>query len=313
MARRHAARRSVPSVNVCDSPWSVDDFLLSLTGVSDATRRAYRRDVEQLAAWLERSNIDTPIELERIHLRRYLAFGMTSGLAPTTLARRASALRRYFGWLHRRGRITVDPTVGLTAPKGASRLPRVLKDEEVSDLLDRPDDDVNSPTWSRDVALLELLYGSGLRVAEACSLGHSDVDLSGGTVDVLGKGGKSRRVPLSAPASEAMWRWVRTGRSDFVETVCAGEDHATDAVFLNTRGNRLSPRDARRVLDRRSAVPTHPHALRHTFATHLLDGGADLRSVQELLGHADLGTTQLYTHVSKERLRRVFEASHPRA
>lgn len=296
-----------------DAAWSIDDFLLSLTGVSDATRRAYRRDVEQLADWVQRAEIDTPTVIERIHLRRYLAFGMTSGLAPTTLARRASSLRRYFGWLHRRGRISVDPTVGLTAPRGESRLPRVLRDEEVADLLDRPAPDANSPTGSRDAALLELLYGSGLRVAEACSLGHTDINLSASTVDVMGKGGKSRRVPLSAPAAEAMWRWVRTGRSDFVATICRGIDHAPDAVFLNTRGNRLSPRDARRTLDRRSEVPTHPHALRHTFATHLLDGGADLRSVQELLGHADLGTTQLYTHVSKERLRRVFEASHPRA
>jgi site-specific recombinase XerD len=298
---------------VSQAAWSIDDFLVSLTSVSEATRRAYRRDVEQLADWLRRAEIDTPVLVERIHLRRYLAFGVTSGLAPTTLARRASSLRRYFGWLHRRGRISVDPTVGLTAPRGESRLPRVLKDEEVADLLDRPDADASSATGRRDAALLELLYGSGLRIAEACSLGHSDIDLSASTVDVMGKGGKWRRVPLSAPATEALWVWVRTGRSEFVETVCAGGDEAPDAIFLNTRGKRLTPRDARRILDRRSVVPTHPHALRHTFATHLLDGGADLRSVQELHGHADLGTTQLYTHVSKERLRRVFEASHPRA
>jgi integrase/recombinase XerC len=296
-----------------DECWRVEEFLRSLTGVSSATRTAYRRDVCQFGEWLARGSISTPIDVGRIHLRRYLAFGMTSGLATTTLARRASSLRRYFRWLHRTGVIGVDPTVGLTAPKGESRLPRVLRDEELADLLDRQPVEADSPTAIRDASLLELLYGSGLRVAEACQLQHGDIDLTAHTVDVLGKGSKMRRVPLSAPAVESLWRWVRTGRSDFVEVITGGVDEAPQAVFLNTRGRQLSTRDARRILDRRSSVPTHPHALRHTYATHLLDGGADLRSVQELLGHADLGTTQLYTHVSKERLRRVFEASHPRA
>ena len=296
-----------------NSAWRIDDFLLSLTGVAESTRRAYERDVRQLADWLTRMQVGRPEEVTRLHLRRYVAFAMTSGLAPSTLARRASSLRRYFGWLHRRGFVATDPTTGMHTPRGESRLPRVLRDDEVADLLDRPRVEPDSPASIRDAALMELLYGSGLRIAEACSVSHRDLDLRVGTVDVLGKGAKMRRVPLSAPAVEALTRWVGGARSDFVESVCAGVDQAPNSLFLNTRGKQLGTRDARRILDRLATEPTHPHALRHTFATHLLDGGADLRSVQELLGHADLGTTQLYTHVSKELLRRVYEASHPRA
>src|SRR5690606_20678710 len=154
----------------------------------------------------------------------------------------------------------------------------------------------------------ELLYGSGLRVAELCSLRPGDLDLERRRVVVWGKGSKQRQVPLSPPAVDAIGHWLAEGRPALV-----GPTSPDDAVFLNRRGNRLTPRDVRRILDRRSATPVHPHALRHTFATHLLDGGADLRAVQELLGHADLATTQLYTHVSKERLKSVFQATHPRA
>ena len=295
------------------STWRIEAFLRSLTAVSPATLVAYRRDIEQLASWLARSDVSGPEEVARIHIRRYFAFAMTSGLAPSTLARRASSFRRYFQWLYRRGAISVDPSVGLSAPKGESRLPRVLRDDEITDLLDRAPVDDHTPTVKRDTALLELLYGSGLRVAEACGLRPRDIDLSVATVDVLGKGGKVRRVPLSVPAVEALELWLDTGRPAFLQSVRPCVDEAKEMVFINMRGRPLTPRDARRILDKRASQPTHPHALRHTFATHLLDGGADLRSVQELLGHADLGTTQLYTHVSKERLRRVFEASHPRA
>src|SRR5207249_6803922 len=160
--------------------------------------------------------------------------------------------------------------------------------------------------------VLELLYGSGLRVAELCSLGAEDVSLSSRSVTVWGKGGRQRRVPLSAPALEALEAWSDRGRPAMAEAIPVRPDGAP-ALFLNRRGGRLTPRDVRRILDRRSPAPTHPHALRHTFATHLLDGGADLRSVQALLGHADLATTQRYTHVSAERLRKVFDETHPRA
>jgi site-specific recombinase XerD len=159
---------------------------------------------------------------------------------------------------------------------------------------------------ARDDAVLELLYGSGVRVSELCGLRCGDVDLTARRIVVTGKGAKQRHIPLSEPSADAIERWLgERGR-------CAAPESG-EVLFVNRRGRPLTPRDVRRVLDRRSPSPTHPHALRHTFATHLLDGGADLRAVQELLGHADLATTQIYTHVSRERLRRVYEASHPRA
>jgi site-specific recombinase XerD len=153
-----------------------------------------------------------------------------------------------------------------------------------------------------------LLYAAGLRVAELCGLDRERVDLAERTVSVIGKGDRERLLPVHERCADSLGKWLETGRS-----VLVLPDSPPNAVFLNQRGNRLSPRDVRRILDRRSAAPTHPHALRHTFATHLLDGGADLRVVQELLGHASLQTTQIYTHVSKERLWRVYEGSHPRA
>jgi site-specific recombinase XerD len=178
-------------------------------------------------------------------------------------------------------------------------------------LLDEPPpapDDEDEAVRLRDDAVLEVLYGSGLRVSELCGTTPGDVDLAQRRLTVWGKGAKQRVVPLSAPAAEALAGWMERGRRDLEQP-----DSPPDALFLNRRGRRLSPRDVRRILDRRAAAPTHPHALRHTFATHLLDNGADLRAVQELLGHSDLATTQLYTHVSKERLRRVHEQTHPRA
>ena len=211
--------------------------------------------------------------------------------------------------------IASDPTARLSAPKGEARLPHVLKADELHRLLDDPPARVEQDPPSvrcRDDAVLELLYGSGLRVSEVCSLEVGDVDARRQWLSVWGKGSKERRVPLSGPASDALSAWLSGGRRELLET-SSTPPPASDALFLNRRGRPLTPRDVRRILDHRSPVPTHPHALRHTFATHLLDGGADLRAVQELLGHADLATTQIYTHVSRERLKRVFDAAHPRA
>jgi len=182
----------------------------------------------------------------------------------------------------------------------------VLKGEELDALL--APGAVGDPVACRDVAVVELLYGSGLRVGELCGLRPVDLDLARRRLLVWGKGAKQRMLPMSEASSGAVGAWMGEGRDALVT-----EATPADAVFLNRRGRRLTPRDVRRILDRRAAAPTHPHALRHTFATHLLDGGADLRAVQELLGHEDLATTQLYTHVSKERLRTVYEATHPRA
>ena len=293
--------------------WRVSEFTLSLTAASDATKRAYRTDLGQFAEWASRSGIHGPCEIGRHKLRRYVAFMTARGLSRRSVARKASALRRYFGWLARDGVIEADPAVGLAAPTGSGRLPRVLAAAEVADMLGDgavPDD----PTELRDRLVLELLYGSGLRVAELCGLNRASVRHGDRHVEVTGKGAKPRRVPLSEPSMALAAAW-RDGGSDEFDSQRLRQPAGRDAVALvvNLRGNRLGPRDVQRILDRRAAAPTHPHALRHTYATHLLDGGADLRVVQELLGHQRLATTQIYTWVSRERLRDVYESAHPRA
>ncbi len=287
--------------------WELDRFVRSLTSAAPATVAAYRGDVAEFAAWAERAGIAGPQGVERLTLRRYLAYLTTRRYARRTIARKAASLRRYFGWLRRTGVLAADPSSRLSAPTGDARLPHVLKERELGALLGAAQAEPG-PIGMRDAAVIELLYGSGLRVAELCALRPVDVHLDQGDVVVWGKGSKQRRLPMSRPSVEAVRAWLERGRAALV-----GPATPADAVFLNRRGSRLTPRDVRRILDRRSASPTHPHALRHTYATHLLDGGADLRAVQELLGHADLATTQLYTHVSKERLRSVYEATHPRA
>lgn len=291
--------------------WHLDEFQASLTSVSIATVRAYRSDVDQFVEWVSRQDINDPAEVNRTLLRRYIAAMTTRKLARRTIARKASALRRYFLWMVRSGHLSSDPSAGLHAPGASGRLPRVLRDDELIQVLDNPPGTTaNDPPAirSRDDAVLELLYGSGLRVSEVCGLRPEDLDLARRRVTVWGKGDKQRVVPLSAPAVDALDQWLGHGRR-----VLATASSPSDAVFLNQKGTRLGTRDVRRLLDRRAPSPTHPHALRHTFATHLLDGGADLRAVQELLGHSDLSTTQHYTHVSKERLRTVVDATHPRA
>jgi site-specific recombinase XerD len=282
--------------------WDLAGFSAWLGGRAAATRKAYASDVAAFAGWMTRSDVDTPEGVDRLHLRRYLASLGTRRLARATVARKAAALRCYFSWLARQGRLQADPARSLRAPSGGGRLPRVLSAGEIGTLLDSGGD---SPLERRDVAVLELLYAGGLRVSELCGLDRGDIDLRQRTVTVLGKGGKQRRVPVHDTAVAALRAWLEGGRQDM-----AGPP---EAAFVNQRGSRLGPRDVRRILDRRAASPTHPHALRHTYATHLLDGGADLRVVQELLGHASLATTQIYTHVSKERLRAVYGETHPRA
>jgi site-specific recombinase XerD len=287
--------------------WHEGDFLRSLTAAAPNTVAAYRRDLAAFLEWAGRAEVAGPEAVDRLLLRRYLSYLATRRYSRRTIARRASALRRYFGWLQRNGLVAADPSRGLSAPQGEGRLPTVLRRPDLDALL-APAAGDDEPVALRDQAVVELLYGSGLRVAELCGLRPADLDLARRLVVVWGKGSKQRQVPLSEPSAEAVAAWLVRGRS-----ALASPETPDDALFLNRRGRRLTPRDVRRILDHRAASPTHPHALRHTFATHLLDGGADLRAVQELLGHADLATTQLYTHVSKERLKAVHEASHPRA
>lgn len=287
--------------------WQLDAFRRSLTAAAEHTVSAYLADVGAFAQWAERGGAGAPSAVSRLLLRRYVAHLTTRGYAKRTIARKVAALRRYFRWAVQAGHVAADPSASLHAPSGEGRLPRVLSAAELIGVLDAPAPD-GEPEWRRlrDDAVLELLYGSGLRVGELCSLDVDHVDLAAGALVVWGKGGKQRRVPMSEPSNDAMRRWL-DHRAEVV-AVSAGL-----ALFGNERGKRLTPRDVRRLLDRRSPVPTHPHALRHTYATHLLDGGADLRVVQELLGHADVATTQRYTHVSTERLRAVYAEAHPRA
>ena len=290
--------------------WRLDEFTRALTSVSPRTVEAYCADVAAFAEWCERAGIEGPADVQRLTLRRYLAYLNTRRYARRSVARKAAALRKYFRWLRRTGAIEVDPSARLSAPKGDGRLPHVLASAELDVLLAPPPTGaaLDDAVGLRDVAIVELLYGSGLRVGELCALRYEDVDLRHRSVVVWGKGSKQRQVPMTQPSADTLDSWLKTGRALLVT-----DDSPKDLVFLNRRGRRLSPRDVRRILDRRASAPTHPHALRHTFATHLLDGGADLRAVQELLGHADLATTQHYTHVSKERLRAVYDATHPRA
>ncbi|MGI8754887.1 MAG: tyrosine-type recombinase/integrase [Acidimicrobiales bacterium] len=298
--------------------WDVEGFVASLTACASATRKGYASDLADFCTWATSVGIDGPAAVDRRALRAYLVHLSDRAMAPRTLSRRASSLRRYFRWLARTGRIDADPSVTLRAPRGTGRLPTVIHDAELERLLSGTgrapdprtpvDDDTFAARLRRDEAVVEVLYGSGLRVAELCGLRRPDLDLDEGRLRVWGKGSKQRQVPLSEPSVLALRTWLADGRP-----ILAAPATDPAVIFVNLRGNPLTPRDVRRILDARSTTPTHPHALRHTFATHLLDGGADLRTVQELLGHEDLATTQIYTHVSRERMRQVFQRTHPRA
>ncbi len=310
--------------------WDIEAYRRSVAGLSPDTVRAYASDIERFAGWAERGGASGPSDVDRITLRRYLAFLVTRRYAKATISRTAASLRSYFSWCARRGLVGSDPSVRLSAPSPDSRLPRVLGQAELDRLLGpRPATDGQDPAGrqggggtdgergdgsqvaardTRDDAVLELLYGSGMRVAELCGLDVDDLQLDRGVVTVTGKGDRQRQVLVHETCVAAVRTWLDGPRAVMATAASPG-----GALFYNGRGNRLGTRDVRRILDRRSPVPTHPHALRHTFATHLLDGGADLRVVQELLGHASLQTTQVYTHVSKERLRAVYSGTHPRA
>lgn len=292
---------------------------MSLTSLAPATRRAYGTDVLAFSVWAGRAGVTGPEGVDRMMLRRYLAYLDSRSYERRSIARKAASLRRYFSYALRQGLVASDPSHRLLAPQGESRLPKILNAKELASLLDpeplEPAGEAAVELEGRDLAIrlrddavLELLYGSGLRVSELCGLDLTDVDLRALTVLVLGKGSKERRVPISAPARVAVSEYLRIARAPL-----AREHSPERAMFLNLRGNRLGPRDVRRIIDRRSPAPTNPHALRHSYATHLLDGGADLRVVQELLGHSSLKTTQIYTHVSKERLVGVYREAHPRA
>jgi integrase/recombinase XerC len=278
------------------------------------TVRAYRADVEALLLHAQRSGRPTLTDLDVRTLRSWLAGQQTKGLARTTIARRATAARVFTAWAQRTGRVHGDAGALLGSPKPHRTLPPSLRHGEVRGLLDAVAEAAldGSPAGLRDVAVVEVLYATGIRVGELVALDVDDLDTERRVMRVLGKGRKQRTVPYGKPAADALSAWLARGRP---ELAVPGSG---PAVFLGIRGGRLDQRAVRRLVHARvdevpGAPGIGPHGLRHTAATHLLEGGADLRSVQELLGHASLATTQIYTHVSADRLRRAFEQAHPRA
>ena len=279
-------------------------------GRSPHTVRAYTGDVSGLLEHAARRGATGPAELDLPTLRSWLARSRTTGAARTTLARRGSSARVFTAWAHRRGLLSADPGTLLATPKGHRPLPDVLRTDEAAQLVDQVDG--HTPADLRDRAVLELLYATGIRVGELCGLDVDDVDRERRTVRVLGKGNRERTAPYGVPAGDAVEAWLTSGRPHWAVY------RSGPALLLGRRGGRVDPRAVRTLVHRRLAdVPgapdLGPHGLRHSAATHLLEGGADLRSVQELLGHASLATTQLYTHVSVERLRSSYAQAHPRA
>lgn len=281
--------------------------------LSPHTLSAYRSDLDQFRTWAARAGITTLEAVDRRVLRRHVAYLSERRYARRSIARKLSSVRSLLAWAVRRGLLETNAAADLPAPKLDRPLPRVLKTNEAAELCELPSG--GDPAGLRDRAALEVLYGSGVRVSELCDLDLDDLDLDGGFVRVTGKGRKQRRVPLSDPAVAALGAYLVRGRPAFLAR--SEIPPAPGALWLNARGGRLSPRSVRALLDRYQkdevSRRASPHSLRHSFATHLLDGGADLRVVQELLGHDSLATTQIYTHVSTERLRIVYEQSHPRA
>jgi integrase/recombinase XerC/integrase/recombinase XerD len=282
---------------------------LERRGSSRHTVRAYGGDLAELAEWATARGKE-PGALAYRDLRSYAAALSERGLARASVARKLAAVRSLHEHLARTGAAAQNPAELLPMPKNESRLPRVLGPDEIATLLDRIP--ASGPLEVRDRAMLELTYACGLRAEEIINLDTDAVDFESEALRVTGKGSKTRIVPMGEPAQRALDRYLRQARP------ALSTDRAESALFLSRRGRRLSPSDIRRRLDRwvhEAAVAGHvsPHTLRHSFATHLLEGGADLRSIQELLGHSSVSTTQVYTRVEPGRLRRVYERSHPRA
>ncbi len=287
---------------------------LDAAACSPHTRRAYLADIAAFLAWAHLPAEPSLIDLravDRARLRAYLANLQAAGRAPATVGRKLAALRGFLAFARLRGLEGPDPTAGMRGPRTGRRLPRVLRQDEAGAAVQSPDG--HRPELAlRNHALLELLYASGLRVGEAVSLDLADLDLVTGSVRVTGKGRKTRIVPVGEYAQEALRAYLAAGRP----RLGTGQDPS--AVFLNARGRRLGQRGMRGLVHRAARAAgvggrVTPHTLRHSFATHLLDGGADLRAVQEMLGHARLATTERYTHLTRERVRQAYRAAHPRA
>ncbi|KZE66312.1 recombinase XerD [Fictibacillus phosphorivorans] len=292
----------------------VQDFLQYIIverALSKNTIDSYKRDLTQYVRYLEKvESLETIHEIDRNHIMGYLLFLKENGKASTTLARNIASIRSFHQFLLREKVSTQDPSVHIETPKTERKLPKVLSTEEVEALLDTPAS--NDPFSKRDKAVLELLYATGIRVSELVHLNLGDVHLDMGFIRCIGKGNKERIIPLGKMAQAAIEQYLHNGRSIMLK------GKKTEALFLNHHGNRLSRQGFWKILKllaRKAHIEKEltPHTLRHSFATHLLENGADLRAVQEMLGHADISTTQIYTHVTKTRLKDVYSAFHPRA
>jgi integrase/recombinase XerC len=301
----------------------IDNFLIYLKvekNASPRTQESYQKDLfhglDYFASLLGKKDHDIlPSDIDHRHFRHYLASLQKQGLARTTMARRLAAWRSYYRYLLREGIIDDNPMARVASPRLEKRLPRFLYEDEARLLVEAPD--FGHPLGIRDRALLETLYAGGLRINELVSLDMGDLDLGAGYVRVLGKRSRERLVPLGSHAVGALRRYLGEARPGLLAKVSANRK-INNAVFLNRWGERLSDRGFRKILDKYVEKVSlerkiSPHTLRHSFATHLLNAGADLRSVQELLGHKRLSSTQIYTHVTGERLKQVYRKSHPRA
>lgn len=284
------------------------DHLRLVRRASENTLAAYSSDVLAFLAFVE----ETGASVDQILVRRYLAHIQKNGIAKSSVARKIAALRSFFGFCVRRGFVESDPTEGVRAPKQPGRLPKVMDEDNVNALMSAPD--TTTPEGLRDRAIIETLYASGMRLSELLSLRVRDVEQSPAELSVIGKRNKERIVLLGKAAREAIADYLANGRPK----LAARNAQSTDALFLGFRGTKLVASSVERIIDKHVESVTRtlkisPHTLRHSFATHLMNHGADLRSVQELLGHESVVTTQIYTHVSRERLKEVYDRAHPRA
>jgi len=290
-------------------------YLTQERSLSEHTSRAYLGDLNSFLDNLELQKVDDISTITIAHIRSWLATQQVKGGARTTLSRRAVSIRLFTKWATKKGYLEKDVGATLATPKGHRSLPEVLSVSDASTAMDSLATRVaeeETPLSKRDCAILEVLYASGARVSELCGLDLNDIDYGRNTIRVLGKGNKERTIPLGNPAMKALNDWIKNGRTEILTSP------GDAAVFLGARGKRIDQRTVRTIVyEALSALEgvAHmgPHALRHSAATHLLEGGADLRTVQEILGHASLATTQIYTHVSTERLQKAFKQAHPRA
>lgn len=288
----------------------VEKFLSQLATerrLSPHTLAAYQRDLRVLKEFAQKEHVVSLTELDAYHIRRFAADNFRHGLSPRSISRRLSAVRSFFAYLVREGVLESNVAVHVQAPKPSRRLPAALDTDQVARLLERSEDD---DLTIRDRAMFELMYSSGLRLAELVGLSINDIDLADRTVRVTGKGSKSRVLPVGRQAIEALRRWLLT-RQQF----CSADQ---SALFVSRRGSRLAARSVQARLNqwaRRQGSPikVHPHMLRHSFASHLLESSGDLRAVQELLGHSSISTTQVYTHLDFQHLAQIYDKSHPRA